>query len=200
MFSTAPISHSRIRYPSSSDFSPMMRPAPPTWRKPAGETALPARTAARRESRSTLKTALASRAGAKIAAPPGQVRDRQAVEIEEALVDTVDLDARRLGGQDAHHPFRQIAIERVVRGQHRDIVAFDEALRLEQRDAHGDAERLGLLGAGDDAAIVVGQHDDGAAGERRLEHPLARGIEVVAIDQADRGHGPNARSACGCCG
>ena len=42
MFSTAPISHSRIRYPSSSDFSPMMRPAPPTWRKPAGETALPA--------------------------------------------------------------------------------------------------------------------------------------------------------------
>ena len=26
MFSTAPISHSRIRYPSSSDFSPMMRP------------------------------------------------------------------------------------------------------------------------------------------------------------------------------
>ena len=27
MFSTAPISHSRIRYPSSSDFSPMMRPA-----------------------------------------------------------------------------------------------------------------------------------------------------------------------------
>ena len=36
MFSTAPISHSRIRYPSSSDFSPMMRPAPPTWRKPAG--------------------------------------------------------------------------------------------------------------------------------------------------------------------
>ena len=42
MFSTAPISHSRIRYPSSSDFSPMMRPAPPTWRKLAGETAVPA--------------------------------------------------------------------------------------------------------------------------------------------------------------
>ena len=38
MFSTGPISHSRIRYPSSSDFSPMMRPAPPTWRKPAGAT------------------------------------------------------------------------------------------------------------------------------------------------------------------
>ena len=71
MFSTAPISHSRIRYPSSSDFSPMMRPAPPTWRKPAGETALPARTAARRESRSTLKTALASCAAASAARTPG---------------------------------------------------------------------------------------------------------------------------------
>ena len=71
MFSTAPISHSRIRYPSSSDFSPMMRPAPPTWRKPAGETALPARTAARRESRSTLKTALASCAAASAARNTG---------------------------------------------------------------------------------------------------------------------------------
>ena len=80
------------------------------------------------------------------------------------------------------------------------VERHDVTLRLEQRDAHGDAERLGLLGAGDDAAIVVGQHDDGLAGERRLEHPLARGIEVVAIDQADRGHGPNARSAGGCCG
>ena len=58
-------------HPSSSDFSPMMRPAPPTWRKPAGETALPARTAARRESRSTLKTALASCAAASAARTPG---------------------------------------------------------------------------------------------------------------------------------
>ena len=57
--------------PASSDFSPMMRPAPPTWRKPAGETALPARTAARRESRSTLKTALASCAAASAARTPG---------------------------------------------------------------------------------------------------------------------------------
>ena len=71
MFSTAPISHSRIRYPSSSDFSPMMRPVPPTWSKPAGETALPARTVARRESRSTLKTALASCAAASAARIPG---------------------------------------------------------------------------------------------------------------------------------
>ena len=44
---------------------------PPTWRKPAGETALPARTAARRESRSTLKTALASCAAASAARTPG---------------------------------------------------------------------------------------------------------------------------------
>ena len=74
MFSTAPISHSRIRYPSSSDFSPMMRPAPPR----AGESPLgrrlcleKARTAARRESRSTLKTALASCAAASAARTPG---------------------------------------------------------------------------------------------------------------------------------
>ena len=45
MFSTAPISHSRIRYPSSSDFSPMMRPDRLPGASPLG-TALPARTAA----------------------------------------------------------------------------------------------------------------------------------------------------------
>ena len=51
---TAPIFHSRIRYPSSSDFSPMMRPAPPTWRPLGRRLCL----------RSTLKTALASCAAA----------------------------------------------------------------------------------------------------------------------------------------
>ena len=71
MFSTVPISHSRIRYPSSSDFSPDDAACAAYLEKPAGETALPARTAARRESRSTLKTALATCAAASAARTPG---------------------------------------------------------------------------------------------------------------------------------
>ena len=50
MFLTAsrsPIPAFATRVPAA--FPTMMRPAPPTWRKPAGETALPARTAARRD-------------------------------------------------------------------------------------------------------------------------------------------------------
>ena len=63
-----PFPHSR---PEFQRLFPDDAPAPPTWRKPAGETALPARTAARRESRSTLKTALASCAAASAARTPG---------------------------------------------------------------------------------------------------------------------------------
>ena len=41
MFSTAPISHSRISLPEFQRLFPDdAKPAPPTWRKPAGETAL----------------------------------------------------------------------------------------------------------------------------------------------------------------
>ena len=69
-YSTAPISHSRIRYPSSSDFSPMMRPAPPTWRTRWGDGfACPHCGTAGEPFH--LKTALASCAAASAARTPG---------------------------------------------------------------------------------------------------------------------------------
>ena len=51
--------------------------------------------------------------------------------------------------------------------------------------SHGDAERLGFSGAGDDAAVVVGEDDDRAPLQLRLKEGLAGGVEVVAVDQGE---------------
>ena len=65
------------------------------------------------------------------------------------------------------------------------------------RCSHFYPERLSLVGAGNDAAVVVGQHDDSPAPQLRLEYPLAGRIEVVAVDQRNRGrHGYSMRIAC----
>ena len=134
-----------------------------------------------------------------LAQPRSQVRNGQAVEIEETFIDTVDLDMRRGLGEQAHYPLGQIAIERIVGGQHRDIVAFDDGPHLEQRHAHGDAEPLRFRRAGDDAAVIVGEHDNRAAGQVRLEDALARDVEIVAIGEAERRHGLSARNDGGYC-
>ncbi len=61
-------------------------------------------------------------------------------------------------------------------------------LDLEPRDTHGDAERLDLGAAGDDTAIVIGEHDHRAVYQAWVEKLLAARVEVVAINQGKNWH------------
>ena len=101
------------------------------------------------------------------------------------FIDAVD---RHVGGepfQHRDHAGRHVAVKRIVGRRDVDPLAAQESLHLVDRFAHRDAQVLGFLGPGDDAAVVVGQHDHRAALQARVEHPLARGIEVVDVDQTD---------------
>lgn len=53
--------------------------------------------------------------------------------------------------------------------------------------AHLDAERLCLGRARDRAAVVVAQHHQRDAAKARLEHALAAGVEVVAVNEPEHG-------------
>ena len=57
-------------------------------------------------------------------------------------------------------------------------------LDFESGTAHGDAGRLGLVAAGDDATVVVREHDDLLAVESGVKHPLTGHKEVIAVNQA----------------
>ena len=107
-----------------------------------------------------------------------------AVEPDEALVDGV---TEILGGflpDDSHHAGGQFAVELVVGREDGDLLVGELLLQLEVREACLDAEFLGLVGAGDDAAVVVGEDDDGFAVEVGPEDPLAGHVAVVAVDDA----------------
>ena len=54
---------------------------------------------------------------------------------------------------------------------------------LKPGGAHLDAQRFGLVAAGNGAAIVVGQHHHRKAAQAGAEDPLTRHVEVVAINQ-----------------
>ena len=115
-------------------------------------------------------------------------------QIQERLVDRVDFD---LGGellQRLHDAAAHVAVERVIAGKDGDAVPLDQVADLEIRIAHLEAEGLGLVAAGDDAAVVVGEHDHRPVDDRRVEDPLARRIEIIAIDQGEHGAGQYCRT------
>ena len=132
------------------------------------------------ESRSIAAPSAAARAAC------ASSRDPKAVEAEKGLVDRVDFQGGREAAENAHDAPAHVAIEGVVRR------ADDHALRIDPlpaqvpRLAHADAERLGLVRAGDHTAIVVRQHDHRLAAQLRLKHPFAAGVEIIAVDESDR--------------
>lgn len=73
-------------------------------------------------------------------------------------------------------------IEGVVATKSDDAVALELASDLVEESAHFH-ERLGIGRAGNHAAIVVAQHDDGRAQQVRTKDTLAAGVEAVAVDQ-----------------
>ena len=59
----------------------------------------------------------------------------------------------------------------------------DNVELIEMGEAEADAETLGLAGARHDAPVVIRQHHDGYANQRRIQHALARGVEVIAVGE-----------------
>ena len=118
----------------------------------------------------------------------------KAFHAEEGFVDRVDFEIGCEVAQHLHHARAHIAIERVIARAHDDARFLELRAVQMPRCAHGDAERLRLVAAGDHAAVVVREHDDGTAAQFGLKHALAGDIEIVAIDQGNRAaHRPSMR-------
>jgi len=114
---------------------------------------------------------------------------------QECLVDGIHFEVWREAGQDLHDAPAHIAVERVVAGPYDNAFALEHLAAQVPRRTHFHTKGLGLVRPGDDAAIVVRQDDDRLAAQARLEDPLARCVEVVAINEREYlGH---AVRACG---
>ena len=67
------------------------------------------------------------------------------------------------------------------------MVLLHDIPYLEEGVAHLDAERLGLVGPGHRASVVVGEHDDRPPVQLRTEDPFARGEEIVTVGKGVHG-------------
>src|SRR6266849_3321820 len=66
----------------------------------------------------------------------------------------------------------------------------DQVADLKRRDAHRNAQRLGLVRASDHDAVVVAEHNDRLPVELGVKDPLAGDVEVIAVHEGeDRRHG-----------
>ena len=65
-------------------------------------------------------------------------------------------------GQCAHDPLGHIAVEGEIGGKNSHIVLGVDLFLLKGRLAHGNAQCLGLVGPGDDTAVIIGEDHNGA--------------------------------------
>lgn len=119
-----------------------------------------------------------------------EVRIVHAREVKKRLVDRIDLRGGHQTAQHPHHPPRHVAVEREIGREHRHVGTPYRLAQLKKGLSHRDAEAFGLVRAGDDAAVVVRKHHDGAPFERRVEHPFARSVEIVAVAKSVEWHRP----------
>jgi hypothetical protein len=129
--------------------------------------------------------------------PSAAVEPRDRLDAQEALVDAVNLDLRGESGEDRRDAPAHVAVERVVARKRLDAVALRQPLELIPGGAHLHPQRLHFVAAGDDAAIVVGEHDDRRAGDSRIEGALAGHEKIVAIDQRELRCGGHAQPRAG---
>lgn len=82
---------------------------------------------------------------------------------QKSLVNTIDEDVRSAGAEDTHHATGHITVECIVTAQRVNLLTGKALGQLEERHTLGDAQRLGLWAAGNDATIVVRENHDGFA-------------------------------------
>ncbi len=107
------------------------------------------------------------------------------VEVDEGLVNRVVLEGGHEPADGVEHPARDVSVQSVIRGEPGHIVLLDDGSGLEERHPHREPQSFAFSTTGDDVAVVVREHHDGLAVERRLERPLARDVKSVRIDEAD---------------
>jgi len=113
-------------------------------------------------------------------------------QVEKGLVDAVELDFRGKGAQRVHDAAAHVAVQRIVGAEHGDAVT-GQFLAVEVVGiAHREAEGFGLIAAGDEAAVVVRQHDDRSAFQGRLKDPLTADVKIVRVSQGEDGRGHRA--------
>ena len=95
-------------------------------------------------------------ARADLAGAQGQVAG-DAVQVDKAFVDAVDLLPVAEAGGQAHHAVAHVAVELEV-GRERDEAGLVfQVADLEEGRAHLDAQGLGFVTAGDGTAVVVSE-------------------------------------------
>ena len=122
------------------------------------------------------------------------------VQNAKRLINGINLQLFHPGLQGGHQPLAHVAIEAVVGTAHDHAMALQLGLHLEKGGPHGNAKGPGFSAAGDDAAVVVGEHHQRPAHNGGIEQRLTGGIKVVAVDQnngqgSGSGHGQDAANA-----
>ena len=123
-------------------------------------------------------------AAVQVLPPPFQVHAVHSVQIDEAFINTVAEVCGSLLTDYIHHAAGELGIKLIVGREDGYLPVRKLLLQFEIRHAGLDAEGLGLVAAGNHAAVVVAEHNHGPPLQVRTEDTLTGDVAVVAVDYA----------------
>ncbi|KQO32716.1 hypothetical protein ASF15_25215 [Pseudomonas sp. Leaf83] len=89
--------------------------------------------------------------------PVASQRPAQPGQVEKALVDRIHLKPRRQLAQHPHHPGGNVTVQRIIAAECQHAVRLHQVADLEERLAHSNAQRLGLVAAAHHTAVVASE-------------------------------------------
>jgi hypothetical protein len=119
-------------------------------------------------------------------------------DIGERLVDGIELEpvCTEILVQHIHHAVRELVIERVIARDDGCVMTFEEFAILKEWCRVRYTEFFHFITSRDDDPVIVGKYDHRAMLQFGIDDPLARGVEVVAVDDGDRGVGVHIIGSC----
>ena len=106
------------------------------------------------------------------------------VKIDKALVNRISKICWRFLADDADDPRCQVSIQFIVAAENGYLLVWALLCQFELRCPLLDSQRLGLVAAGYDTAVIVAQHHNRFALQVRTENPLTAHITVIAVNDA----------------
>jgi hypothetical protein len=116
---------------------------------------------------------------------------RSSFDPQEGFVDAVNLQPGGVPAQQFHDACADVAIELVIAGLRNQAPFLRTRGELEPGLAGRDAKGLGFRGAGDGAAVIVGEYDQRFSLEGGIEGAFGAGVKAVHVHVRNLRHLPH---------
>lgn len=107
------------------------------------------------------------------------------MKINESFVDRIHFHVGHHLGNGFHYAVRHITVQGVVGRKDLYVMFRKKVFIFKRQSTHFDAEGFGFVGAGNDAAVIIGEDHHGFTVHLDVKNPFTTHIKIITIYQSE---------------